>query len=70
MDPCGTPDKTGSGVEEEPPKTTCWERQERYDSNQLSREPETPTSDKEERSLWWGTLSKALDKSRKRAAEE
>ena len=42
IDPCGTPEHTGSGSEVAPVTTTRWRRSVKYEWNQLSRLPPMP----------------------------
>ena len=63
-DPWGTPLTTDTTSDELPSTTTLWVRPDRNDAIQLYTVPQTPKCSIFQRSRWWGTPSKALDKSK------
>ena len=64
IDPWGTPEVTGKGLDVAPSIVTRWKRLCRYDSSHVSRFPPKPYWCSFLRSFAWFTVSKAFDMSR------
>ena len=67
MDPWGTPDRTEREEEEDPLKTTCWERDDKYEWSHLSKIGGQLTEERKSINGAWGTVSNAFFRSRKQA---
>ena len=64
IDPRGTAEVTGKGLDVAPNIVTRWDQLCRYDSSHVSRFPQKPYWCSFLRSLTWFTMSKAFDMSR------
>ena len=63
IDPCGTPEVTGKGLDVSPNIVIRCDRLGRYDSSHVSRFPPKPYSFSFLRSFAWFTVSKGFDMS-------